>query len=79
MALSFVPKPDRSEHAVQRSKAESRDKRCYEIQALLFKKKNGFLFFRKAGLVKFRFVQSHCPLYCMPASIGFRGLVCAMI
>jgi len=47
MALSFVPKPDRSEHAVQRSKAESRDKRCYEIQALLFKRRIELYFFGK--------------------------------
>ena len=39
-ALFFVYKPDRSEHGVQRSKAESRDKRSYEIQVLLFKAKN---------------------------------------
>jgi len=40
-ALFFVPKPDRSEHGVQRSKAESRDKRYYKTQVLLSKlKKN---------------------------------------
>lgn len=38
-ALFYVPKPDRSEHGVQRSKAESRGKTSYEMQALLFKKK----------------------------------------
>ncbi|MBB4107977.1 hypothetical protein [Pedobacter zeae] len=36
-ALSCVPKPDRGEHGVQRSKAKSREKLYYEAQVLLSK------------------------------------------
>jgi len=57
-----VSKPDRSEQGVQRSKAKSRNKRCYEIQDLLSKSKKMKLFFRKAVFESLRLLYSRFRL-----------------
>ena len=54
-ALLFVYKPDRSEHGVQRSKAKSREKCSYEMQAGISKRRLDYYFW-KAGSVAFRSV-----------------------